>query len=440
MRANPKRPEGYGHAGVTSNHPLSVIVGQALGASFRQARCGWHNSAMSILRQAVEDRARETVPALQYRLARPEEAEATRHFPNSIVQATIGKTTLRLVTGDIADQDTDAVVTAAHWRLNKGMGTDGTIHSKGGPAIYEECRRIGGCPIGDAVITTGGNLKARHVIHAVGPVWHGGNEDEPKLLASAYRRSLEVAVQNGLHSISFPSISTGAFGYPIQVAAPVALTAIIDFVRTHEHELEEVRMVLYTREDERAYTIFAQALEAVLIKIAVRTEIKTPGDSSKPEREAFEVLARQSGEVEVAGLDARIRSALYLLFLYDGSGLLAGISALKHPNKTYRSKVFREAQASVASEGYLLELGWVFVLPSHQGLHLSRPLVEHLLPYAGKQLIYATTREANRPMHHTLEHYGLRQNGVPYRSTRGDYNLVLFVQHGQGADTEARPS
>jgi len=83
-------------------------------------------------------------------------------------------------------QDTDAVVTAAHWRLNRGMGTDGTIHTKGGPAIYEECRRIGGCPIGDAVITTGGNLKARHVIHAVGPVWHGGDEDEPKLLASAY--------------------------------------------------------------------------------------------------------------------------------------------------------------------------------------------------------------------------------------------------------------
>ena len=83
-------------------------------------------------------------------------------------QTTIGKTTLRLVVGDIAEQDTDAVVTAAHWRLNKGMGTDGTIHSKGGPKIYEECQRIGGCPIGDAVITTGGNLKARHVIHAVG--------------------------------------------------------------------------------------------------------------------------------------------------------------------------------------------------------------------------------------------------------------------------------
>ncbi len=180
------------------------------------------------------------------------------------MQTTIGKTTLRLVTGDIADQDTDAVVTAAHWRLNKGNGTDGTIHTKGGPRIYEECRRIGGCPIGDAVITTGGDLKARHVIHAVGPVWRGGDEDEPALLASAYRRSLEVAVQNGLRSISFPSISTGAFVYPIRLAAPVALKAILDFLKHEKHDLDEVRVVLYTREDDKAYAIFAQALEQLL--------------------------------------------------------------------------------------------------------------------------------------------------------------------------------
>src|SRR6266700_2083486 len=189
----------------------------------------------------------------------PNDSGATR-----AMQTTIGNTTLRLVTGDIAEQDTDAVVTAAHWRLNKGNGTDGTIHTKGGPSIYEECRQIGGCPIGDAVITTGGNLKARHVIHAVGPVWRGGDEDEPKLLASAYRRSLEVAVQNGLHSISFPSISTGAFGYPIRLAAPVALKAILDFPRKEQHELEEVRMVLYTREDDTSYDVYARALEELL--------------------------------------------------------------------------------------------------------------------------------------------------------------------------------
>jgi O-acetyl-ADP-ribose deacetylase (regulator of RNase III) len=178
----------------------------------------------------------------------------------------IGKTTLRLVTGDIADQDTAAVVTAAHWRLNKGTGTDGTIHTKGGPRIYDECRRIGGCPVGDAVITTGGDLSARHVIHAVGPVWRGGDEHEPELLASAYRRSLEVAVQHGLRSISFPSISTGAFGYPLRLAAPIALKTVIEFSEQVQHSIDEVRMVLYTREDERAYAVFAETLHQVLLE------------------------------------------------------------------------------------------------------------------------------------------------------------------------------
>lgn len=179
-------------------------------------------------------------------------------------QTIIGKTTLRLVTGDIADQETDAVVTAAHWRLNKGTGTDGTIHTKGGPRVYEECRRIGGCPIGDAVITTGGDLRARHVIHAVGPVWRGGDEHEPKLLASAYRRSLEVAVRHGLHSISFPSISTGAFVYPIRLAAPIALGTIIEFLEREPHDLDEVRVVLYTREDDKAHTVFAEILGQIV--------------------------------------------------------------------------------------------------------------------------------------------------------------------------------
>jgi O-acetyl-ADP-ribose deacetylase (regulator of RNase III) len=182
------------------------------------------------------------------------------------MQTKIGTTTLRLITGDIADQDTDAVVTAAHWRLNKGTGTDGTIHTKGGPKIYEECRRIGGCPIGDAVITTGGDLKARHVIHAVGPIWRGGDAEEPKLLASAYRRSLQVAAEHGLRSISIPSISTGAFVYPIRLAAPIALKTIIQFLETEHHHLNEVRMVLYNREDDKAYAIFAHALEQILLE------------------------------------------------------------------------------------------------------------------------------------------------------------------------------
>jgi O-acetyl-ADP-ribose deacetylase len=180
------------------------------------------------------------------------------------METKIGTTVLRLVTGDIADQDTDAVVTAAHWRLNKGTGTDGTIHTKGGPRIYEECQRIGGCPIGDAVLTTGGDLRARHVVHAVGPVWRGGDEQEPKLLASAYRRSLQVAAQHGLRSISFPSISTGAFAYPIRLAAPIALGAVIEFLEREQHDLDEVRMVLYTRENAKAYMVFAEALERLI--------------------------------------------------------------------------------------------------------------------------------------------------------------------------------
>src|SRR5664280_1292273 len=110
-------------------------------------------------------------------------------------------------------------------------------------SVTFECRRSGGWPIGDAAITAGGNLKARHVIHAVGPVWRGGDEDEPKLLASAYRRSLQVAVQHGLHSISFPSISTGAFIYPLRLAAPIALKTIIEFLEREQHNLDEVRMV-----------------------------------------------------------------------------------------------------------------------------------------------------------------------------------------------------
>jgi O-acetyl-ADP-ribose deacetylase (regulator of RNase III) len=194
------------------------------------------------------------------------------------MQTKIGKTTLRLVTGDIADQDTDAVVTAAHWRLNKGTGTDGTMHTKGGPRIYEECRRLGGCPIGDAVITTGGDLRARHVIHAVGPVWRGGAEHEPELLASAYRRSLEVAVQQGLRSISFPAISTGAFVYPLRLAAPIALRTIIEFLEREQHRLDEVRMVLYSREDDRAYPIFAEALQRL---VRSRAEPDAPADGPR---------------------------------------------------------------------------------------------------------------------------------------------------------------
>ena len=180
------------------------------------------------------------------------------------MQTTIGETRLELVEGDIADQDMDAVVTAAHWDLKGGQGTDGAIHFKAGRELLEECARIGGCPIGGAVITRGYNLKARHVIHAVGPVFEEGDEYEVDLLAGAYRSSLHVAAENDLRSVSFPSISTGAFCYPLRLAAPVALRAIIGFLEKERHDLELVRLVLYTREDTTAYEVYADALRQIL--------------------------------------------------------------------------------------------------------------------------------------------------------------------------------
>jgi O-acetyl-ADP-ribose deacetylase len=176
----------------------------------------------------------------------------------------IAGTWLELVEGDIADQNTDAVVTAAHWDLSGGQGTDGSVHFRAGPELLEECRRIGGCPIGGAVITGGFRLRARHVIHAVGPVYETGDDYEAGLLASAYQTSLGLAVEHELRSVSFPSISTGAFCYPMRLAAPIALRAIIDFLESEPHELELVRVVLYPREDAAAYRVYAEALQRLL--------------------------------------------------------------------------------------------------------------------------------------------------------------------------------
>jgi O-acetyl-ADP-ribose deacetylase (regulator of RNase III) len=180
------------------------------------------------------------------------------------VQVAIGNTCFELVEGDIADQDTDAVVTAAHWNLAGGQGTDGAIHFKAGPALLEECRGIGACPMGGAVITGGHALKARHVIHAVGPIWERGKANEAEQLASAYRSALALAAENHCRSISFPSISTGAFAYPMRQAAPVALKAIVGFLRTEKHDLSLVRMVLYPRETPRAHAIYSEALRLEL--------------------------------------------------------------------------------------------------------------------------------------------------------------------------------
>lgn len=171
-------------------------------------------------------------------------------------QVKIGDARLELVQGDITEQDTDAIVNAANPGLAGGGGVDGAIHRAGGPEILEECRRLGGCPPGEARITSGGRLEARYVIHAVGPVYYGGQAGEAETLADAYRHSLELASQHGLHSVAFPSISTGAYGYPVERAAPVALNTVIEYMRQHP-EIELVRFVLF---DTPTYAVYERVL------------------------------------------------------------------------------------------------------------------------------------------------------------------------------------
>ena len=159
---------------------------------------------------------------------------------------------VELVEGDITQQEVDAIVNAANRTLLGGGGVDGAIHRAGGPAILEACRRLGGCETGEAKITTGGRLPAKVVIHTVGPVFRDGSHGEPELLASAYRQSLELADQRSLQSIAFPSISTGAYRYPIEEAAKVALSTTIGTLGRCRH-VARVRFVLFSRPDLTVY-------------------------------------------------------------------------------------------------------------------------------------------------------------------------------------------
>jgi O-acetyl-ADP-ribose deacetylase (regulator of RNase III) len=168
-------------------------------------------------------------------------------------------TRIALLRGDIVHQEVDAIVNAANTTLLGGGGVDGAIHRAGGPAILEACRRLGGCATGDAKLTTAGRLKARYVIHTVGPVYRGGQHGEPELLASAYRRSLEVASAHRLRSLAFPSISTGAYGYPIDAAARLALGTVADCLGSHG-DIALVRFVLFSEADLAIYQTAAAAL------------------------------------------------------------------------------------------------------------------------------------------------------------------------------------
>jgi O-acetyl-ADP-ribose deacetylase (regulator of RNase III) len=175
----------------------------------------------------------------------------------------INQAKLTIIQGDITRQATDAIVNAANSGLMGGGGVDGAIHRAGGPAILEECRQIvarqGRLPTGQAVITTGGNMKTKHVIHTVGPVWHGGDRGEPELLASAYRESLKLAAANNLASVSFPSISTGVYGYPVDKASRIALKTVAKFLETST-SIKEVVFVLF---DARTHEAYAESLQEI---------------------------------------------------------------------------------------------------------------------------------------------------------------------------------
>jgi len=157
-----------------------------------------------------------------------------------------------LVQGDLIKQDVDAIINAANSGLRGGGGVDGAIHRAGGPAIDEECRqiisRIGRLETGKAVITSGGNLSARYIIHTVGPVWHGGTRDEEKLLADAYLNCMKLAAEKGIESIAFPNISTGIFGFPKELAARIAYNAVKEALNSYE-KIKEVRFICFDAEN-----------------------------------------------------------------------------------------------------------------------------------------------------------------------------------------------
>lgn len=176
------------------------------------------------------------------------------------MQKSVGNTIIEVVQGDITKEEVAAIVNAANTTLLGGGGVDGAIHRAGGPAILTECRKLGGCATGDAKITSAGRMPAKYVIHTVGPVYRDGKHGEPELLASCYRRSLEVAVENGVKGISFPAISCGVYGYPIPEAARIAVGTVKQFFESNDG-IERVRFVLF---GVNTLTAFENALEQAI--------------------------------------------------------------------------------------------------------------------------------------------------------------------------------
>lgn len=179
---------------------------------------------------------------------------------------TINNINLTIIEGDITKQSTEAIVNAANSSLMGGGGVDGAIHRAGGPAILDECKKIvskqGRLPTGKAVITTAGNMSAKYVIHTVGPIWRGGNNNEAELLASAYKESLKLASEHNLHSVSFPSISTGVYSYPLAEASEIAIGTIITFLQGTTTSLKEVMVVAFDSQTGDAYRTALQKATA----------------------------------------------------------------------------------------------------------------------------------------------------------------------------------
>lgn len=167
--------------------------------------------------------------------------------------------TLELVQGDITQQSVDAIANAANSGLRGGGGVDGAIHRAGGPTIMDECRKIGGCPTGSAVATGAGNLDAKFVFHAVGPIWHGGNSGEAEKLAGAYATCMQLAEEKGISSIAFPSISTGVYGYPVDAAAAIALKTVANSLKNSK-SVKLVRFVLF---DSGTFAAYGKALAKI---------------------------------------------------------------------------------------------------------------------------------------------------------------------------------
>ncbi len=174
------------------------------------------------------------------------------------METTLNGVTLQIIRGDITEEEVDAIVNAANSRLAGGGGVDGAIHMAGGPAIMEECRRIGYCPTGDAVVTGAGRLKARYVIHTVGPVWRGGYKGEKELLAMAYKSCMKRARELKIKSMAFPAVSAGAYGFPLEEAASIAIGTVASELEKDSGDLSTVRFVLFNQD---TYSAFKATLE-----------------------------------------------------------------------------------------------------------------------------------------------------------------------------------